>query len=97
MRKRTSDPGAAPSQRVEVRVELKPGVMDAEAEAVQKALGLLGVKGVASVRVSRLYTLEFTHANASEARRRADQAVERLLANPVIHRVEVHATSPRAR
>ncbi len=86
-------PKAAPRKirRVEVRVELKPGVMDAEAEAVKKALDLLGLKGLQRVGVARSYTLEFSNVDATEARHRAEVAVERLLANPVIHRVEIHA------
>ncbi|MDE1881263.1 MAG: phosphoribosylformylglycinamidine synthase subunit PurS [Euryarchaeota archaeon] len=71
--------------------------MDAEAEAVKKALGLLGLKGVVRVGVARLYTLEFSHADAQEARRRAEMAVERLLANPVIHRVDIHGVSEGGR
>lgn len=74
---------------VEVRVELKPGVLDAEAESVKKSLALLGIQGVGEVRTSRVYTLEFNGVSPEEARHRADQAVERLLANSVIHRVRV--------
>lgn len=80
---------------VEVRVELKPGVLDAEADAVRKALGLLGVPGVEQVHVARVYSLEFSDADPKEARRRAELAVDRLLANPVIHRVDIHAGGAR--
>jgi phosphoribosylformylglycinamidine synthase PurS subunit len=75
--------------RVEVRVELKPGVMDAEAVSVQKSLGLLGIPSVGRVATARIYTLEFTGVSAAEARRLAQEAVDRLLANPVIHRVTI--------
>lgn len=74
---------------VEVRVELKPGVMDAEAESVQKSLHLLGIPHVGRVATARVYTLEFEGVGPEEARRLADEAVDRLLANPVIHRVSV--------
>jgi phosphoribosylformylglycinamidine synthase len=72
-----------------VRVELKPGVVDAEAESIQKALSLLGIPAVRHVATARVYDLEFSGVTASEARRLAGEAVERLLANPVIHRVTV--------
>jgi phosphoribosylformylglycinamidine synthase PurS subunit len=78
---------------VEVRVELKPGVMDAEAESIEKSLGLLGIPSVRHVTTARIYDLEFEGVNAAAARRLADQAVERLLANPVIHRVSVRPLS----
>jgi phosphoribosylformylglycinamidine synthase PurS subunit len=79
--------------RIEVRVELKPGVMDAEAESIEKSLGLLGIPKVRHVTTARIYDLEFSGVAESEARRLADQAVERLLANPVIHRVSVRPLS----
>jgi len=76
--------------RVEVRVELKPGVLDAEAESIEKSLGLLGIPSVRHVTTARIYDLEFSGVSAEEAMRLANRAVERLLANPVIHRVSVH-------
>ncbi len=75
--------------RVEVRVELKPGVMDAEAVSIEKSLGLLGIAAVRHVSTARIYDLEFAGVSPAEAKRRAEVAVDRLLANPVIHRVSV--------
>jgi phosphoribosylformylglycinamidine synthase PurS subunit len=86
----------APAVRIEVRVELKAGVLDAEAESIEKSLALLGIPSVKRVTTARIYDLEFTNVAEEEARhfrilrdRLADRAVERLLANPVIHRVSV--------
>jgi len=72
-----------------VRVELKPEVADAEAESVARSLGLLGIGSLRKVRIARLFELEFEGVDAAEADRRAREAVERLLANPVIHRVAI--------
>lgn len=72
---------------MEVRVELKPGVVDAEGMAARRALGLLGIADVESVRIARTYDLTFQGVDGREALRRAQEAVERLLANPVIHSV----------
>ena len=74
---------------VEVRVELKPGILDAEAESVQKSLGLLGIAPVTSVRTAKVFRLEFGDVPHDRAEALAREAVERLLANPVIHRVSV--------
>lgn len=82
------------SIRMEVRVELKPGVMDAEALSIEKSLGLLGIASVRRVTTARIYDLEFSNVTVEEARRLADEAVDRLLANPVIHRVTVEPVSP---
>jgi phosphoribosylformylglycinamidine synthase subunit PurS len=75
--------------RWEVRVELKPGVMDAEAESIAKSLVLLGIPQVRHVSTARIYDLEFENVDPQEAERLAHDAVDRLLANPVIHRVTV--------
>ena len=63
--------------------------MDAEAESVEKSLHLLGLPKVAHVRTARIYSLEFAGATAAEALATARLAVDRLLANPVIHRVQI--------
>lgn len=77
------------SLTVDVRVELKPGILDAEADSIEKSLRLLGITEIASVRTARVYELTFTGVDSAEARRLAERAVDRLLANPVIHRVQV--------
>jgi phosphoribosylformylglycinamidine synthase PurS subunit len=80
---------ATRTNRVEVRVELKAGVLDAEAESVEKSLRLLGIPELAHVSTARIYDLEFEGLTATAARARAQEAVDRLLANPVIHRVTI--------
>jgi phosphoribosylformylglycinamidine synthase subunit PurS len=79
---------------VEVRVELKAGILDPEAASIEKSLGLLGVPEVSRVATARVYTLEFAGVDAAEAERLAARAVDRLLANPVIHRVSIGTASP---
>jgi phosphoribosylformylglycinamidine synthase PurS subunit len=74
---------------MEVRIELKPGVLDAEAESVEKSLALLGLASVPRVGTARIYDLEFQGVSTQEAKRLSHEAVDRLLANPVIHRVTV--------
>jgi phosphoribosylformylglycinamidine synthase subunit PurS len=85
------DPAAptGPARHLEVRVELKPGVVDAEAQSIREALSRLGLSAVTGVAVARVYRLEFSGVDEHEARRLADEAVDRLLANPVIHRVTI--------
>ncbi|MCI4363607.1 MAG: phosphoribosylformylglycinamidine synthase subunit PurS [Thermoplasmata archaeon] len=77
------------SVTVEVRVELRPGILDPEAESVEKSLRLLGVDGLTRVGTARVYRLSFDKLSREEARERAARAVDRLLANPVVHRVSV--------
>ena len=77
------------SIRVEIRVALKPGILDPEAETVEKSLGLLGIAKVSRVTTARVYVLEFADTDRSRADALARDAVDRLLANPVIHHVTV--------
>lgn len=72
---------------IEVRVALKPGVMDAEAENVEKSLALLGLRPSPTVRTARIFELTFDDVAVEVAEARAREAVERLLANPVVHQV----------
>jgi phosphoribosylformylglycinamidine synthase PurS subunit len=74
---------------LEVRVELKPGVVDAEAESIEKSLGLLGIPHVQHVSTARVYILSFDGVDATEAHNLAERAVDQLLANPVVHRVRI--------
>lgn len=67
----------------EVRVSLKPGVMDAEGETIKKSLGLLGYK-VDGVTVDRLYEVRFKAKSRDAALKDVKGMCERLLANPVI-------------
>lgn len=75
---------------VEVRIELKPGVIDAEGETVQKSLNLLGfaAKKVKSVKV---YGITIDAKNEGEAKAIAENASKKLLANPVIQNYYVEA------
>jgi len=78
--------------KAEVRIELKPGVMDAEGETVQKSLQLLGfpVKKVNSVKV---YVIEINAKSEDDARAKAEEMCKRLLANPVIQEYSVKIES----
>ncbi|MDD1666283.1 MAG: phosphoribosylformylglycinamidine synthase subunit PurS [Methanomicrobiales archaeon] len=73
---------------VEVRIALKPGILDPEARAIQHALADLGF---ATTRLStaRVFSITLEAGDRSHAEEMAKQMCERLLANPVIHRYEV--------
>ena len=68
---------------------MKPGVVDAEAESVQKSLALLGLRALKGVTTAHVFVLEFANLTAAQAENAAAEAVDRLLANPVIHRVTI--------
>jgi phosphoribosylformylglycinamidine synthase len=73
---------------VEVRISLKPGILDPEARAIQHALGDLGFPTM-KLLTARIFSITLEAKNRSDAEEKARQMCERLLANPVIHRYEV--------
>jgi phosphoribosylformylglycinamidine synthase len=73
---------------VEVRISLKPGILDPEARAIQHALADLGFP-TKSLSTARVFSLSLEAKDREEAGEMARQMCERLLANPVIHRYEV--------
>ena len=77
--------------KVRVEVFLKPGVLDVQGKAIEAALGGLGFKNVADVRVGRVISFDSTAADKAAAEADARQMADRLLANQVIesYRVEV--------
>ncbi len=75
---------------VEVRITLKPGILDPEARAIQHALADLGFP-TTRLSTARVFSISLEAEDRSRAEERARQMCERLLANPVIHRYEVEA------
>jgi len=75
--------------RVEIRVALKPGVVDAEGKNTLKAIQLQGFKGVESVTTSKVYTLEMNVRSQDDARKICEDIAHGLLANPVIHEYSI--------
>ena len=68
---------------VEVRVELKRGVLDAEGETVAKSLKLLGFP-VSKVDAVKVYRIAVEAKDRNDAVKKISDACNRLLANPVI-------------
>jgi phosphoribosylformylglycinamidine synthase len=74
--------------KVEARIELKPGVIDAEGETVSKSLGLLGFR-VGKVRSIKAYEISVEAPGEKEAVSEVENACKKLLANPVIQNYSV--------
>jgi phosphoribosylformylglycinamidine synthase len=69
--------------KARVLVRPKPGILDPQGAAVERALPALGFEGVSDVRVGRLIELEVSDPA------RLQEMCERLLANPLIEDYEV--------
>lgn len=81
----------APRMKATILVRPKPGILDAQGEAVETALEHLGF-AVAGARVGKVIDLEVQAADAAEARARVEEMCVKLLANPLIesYDVEIH-------
>ena len=77
--------------RATVTVMLKNGVLDPQGEAVRRALGSLGFKGVDGVRQGKVIELDLAQTDRAAAEAEVRQMCEKLLANTVIesYRVEI--------
>jgi phosphoribosylformylglycinamidine synthase len=73
----------------EIRVMLKDGIADPQGQTIERALPALGYVGVSDVRVGKQIQLSLEAATVDEARTRAHEMCERLLANTVIESFEV--------
>jgi phosphoribosylformylglycinamidine synthase len=76
-----------------VTVRLKHGVLDPEAETTQQALERLGFE-LEDLRASDRFEVDLDAETEDDARERATEMAERLLANPTIHDYDV-AVDPR--
>ena len=79
--------------KVEVRISLKRGVLDAEGASTLKAMEILGFRDVRRVNVAKTFVLELEGAEPS-VRARAEEVCKALLANPVIHDYRIEIMKP---
>ncbi|MCQ2052900.1 MAG: phosphoribosylformylglycinamidine synthase subunit PurS [archaeon] len=73
---------------VEIRIELKKGIVDPEGKNVMKTLKLLGFSGVRSVKSIKVFDVELD-ASPEEAIKSGEEMCTKLLANSVIQDFKV--------
>lgn len=73
---------------IEVKVSLKPGMLNPEASTIERSLALLGyvVKGTKTTN-SIKFTMEAD--DESDAKAKVDDMCQKLLCNPVIHNYQI--------
>lgn len=74
--------------RVEVFIQLKPGMLDPQGETLTHALEALGHGGVSDLRVGKWITFRIDEPDPAAADRQVREMCEQLLANPVIERYD---------
>jgi phosphoribosylformylglycinamidine synthase subunit PurS len=86
--------------RLRVLIRLKPGILDVQGAAVQRALAGLGFGDLRDLRVGKLVEIDVDAATPAQARARVDEMCRKLLANTiledyVIEAVEAERLAPR--
>jgi phosphoribosylformylglycinamidine synthase subunit PurS len=74
--------------RATVLVRPKPGILDPQGNAVERALGHLGFS-VSDARVGRVVDLEVSADDEAAAREQVQKMCDQLLANPLIESYEI--------
>jgi phosphoribosylformylglycinamidine synthase subunit PurS len=74
-----------------VLVRLKPGILDVQGAAVQRALAGLGFADVRDLRVGKLIEVEIDAGTPDAARQRVDEMCRTLLANTILEDYTIEA------
>jgi len=77
--------------KVRVLVRLKPGILDVQGAAVQRALAGLGFDDVRELRIGKLVEVDVDAPSADQARARVDEMCRRLLANTILEDYTIEA------
>jgi phosphoribosylformylglycinamidine synthase len=80
--------------RLRIEVSLKPGHSDPEGETTAQLLKELGYE-IATVNVSKVYTITLEARSKKEAKSEAEEMCKRLLANPTKDNYSVNIEEKR--
>lgn len=75
--------------KARVHVFLKPGVLDPQGQAIEKALGSLGFSGVEEVRQGKFFDITLSTNDKAAATAQVEAMSKQLLANTVIEKFSV--------
>lgn len=76
---------------INVKVMPLKELLDPQGKAVMTGLSNLGLKNVEEVRIGKNITLQVEAASKEEAKKTAEEATRKLLANPVMEYFEITA------
>ena len=82
--------------KLRVLVRLKPGILDVQGVAVQRALVGLGFSDVVDLRIGKVVDLEVDAETEEAARLRADEMCRKLLINPILEDYTIEIASDLA-
>jgi len=77
------------SYEVEINVKLKKGLLNPEANTIERSLKLLGYKNVSDFDTKRAFVMKVDASSPEEAEKQADEMCKRMLVNPVIQDYDI--------
>lgn len=77
-----------------ITIGFRPGVLDPEAQAIERSLHGLGFTEASGLKKFKVIELELDMTDKDAAMARAQAMCEKLLANPVIESYAVELTDP---
>ena len=77
--------------KVRVLIRLKPGILDVQGAAVQRALTGLGFDDVRDLRVGKMVEVDVDAPSEAHARARVDEMCRKLLANTILEDYTIDA------
>jgi phosphoribosylformylglycinamidine synthase subunit PurS len=80
---------SAVGMKARIIVTLKPGILDPQGKAIERALNSIGIQGIASVRQGKVFDVELEASDRKEAQAILKQAADKLLANSVTENYEL--------
>jgi phosphoribosylformylglycinamidine synthase PurS subunit len=75
--------------KAEVKIMLRPAILDVQGKTVENSLHSLGYSNVGHVRIGKHITLEIEARDMQEAERIAREVSERVLSNPIMENFDV--------
>ncbi|MBN2518142.1 MAG: phosphoribosylformylglycinamidine synthase subunit PurS [Candidatus Altiarchaeota archaeon] len=69
---------------VNIEVKLKEGLLNPEANTIQRSLNLIGYKNVSDFDTEKMFSMKLEAKSKDEAAKQADEMCRRILVNPVI-------------
>ncbi len=82
--------------KARVLVRLRPGILDVQGAAVQRALTLLGFSELTDLRIGKVIEVELEAATPELARARVGEMCRQLLANPILEDATIELTDDLA-
>lgn len=76
----------------QINVMPRAEISDPQGQTVERTLPSIGFDGISRIRVGKRITLVVEAADEAAARRRVQEASEKILANPVIEDYELELT-----